>query len=158
MVSQDVSDIVRSLRLFYEGHSEDLRDAGYSPEEAFWISFACLPFLPWNKRSEHKILLSQALRLYLSIYLHDIDRSMNALTEPDFLELLRDRYYKVKDMVSTSDPSGMDLGSELGSFILRGSNTTQKQLQAGLIVLYTKHNWDQQKGVELLPCEWVEDV
>ena len=158
MVSQDVSDIVRSLRRFYEGHSGDLRDAGYSPEEAFWISFACLPFLPWNNRSEHKILLSQALKLYLSIYLDDIDRTIDAPTKPDFLELLRDRYYKVKDMVSTSDLSRTDLGLELGSFILQGSNTAQKQIQAGLIVLYTKHNWDRQKGVEPIPCEWVEDI
>lgn len=158
MVSRELSDIVASLHLFYKGHSQDLRDAGYSPAEAFWISFACLPFLPWNNRSQHEILLSQALKIYLGIYVQSIDGSIDADREADFLGLLRDRYYKVKDIVSTPDLSQMDLVLELGSFILPGSSTSQKQTHAGLLVLYTKHQWDLQKAIDPLPCKLVEDI
>ena len=158
MDSEGFSETMGSLYLFCEGHSKDLRDAGYSPTEAFWISFACLPFLPWSNWSENKILLSRVLRLYLGIYQHYIDPRMKAESEPDFLDLLRDRYYKVKEIVSAADLSQLDSDPQLSSFIIPGSNRSEKQTHAGLVVLNSKLEWERQKSHEPLSCMLVEDI
>jgi hypothetical protein len=158
MNPEDLSEIMASLYLFYKSHSERLRDIGYSHSAAFWINFACLPFLPWSSRSEIIIRLSQVLRLYLGIYRYYIDAGMEEQREPDFIGLLRDRYYAVKDIVSRADTSQFDIEFELGRFILPRSDSNEMQIQAGLIILNTKNEWDQQKGREPLPCRFVEDI
>lgn len=158
MSPADISEIAASLYLFYKEHSEKLRDIGYSNAGAFWINFACLPFLPWSKSSEETLRLSQALRLYLGIYRYYIDTDMNEQREPDFIDLLRDRYYVVKNMVSRADASQSEIDLELGRFILPKSNSAEMQIQAGLIVLNTKLEWERQKGREPLPCSFVEDI
>ena len=33
----------------HQEHVKELGKLGYSAKEAFWVDFACLPFLPWNK-------------------------------------------------------------------------------------------------------------
>jgi hypothetical protein len=158
MSSEDPSEIMSLLYLFYKDHSEKLRDVGYSPAGAFWINFACLPFLPWSERSEKTIRLSQALRLYLGIYRYYIDSSMKEQREPDFIELLKDRYYAVKDMVSRADASQSDIELELGRFILPRSDNAEMQIHAGLVVLNTKLEWERQKRREPLACGFVEDI
>lgn len=42
MDSKDLPETMDSLYLFCKDHTEKLHDAGYSPVEAFWISFACM--------------------------------------------------------------------------------------------------------------------
>lgn len=158
MDSEDLSEVMASLYLFYKDHSENLQDAGYSPTEAFWISFACLPFLPWHDRSENRFRLSQALRLYLGIYQFYIDSSMKPEREQDFIDLMRDRYHKVKNIISTLDPRQLNGELELGNFILPGPSSIEKQTHAGLVVLNTKLEWERQKSREPLPCKLVEDI
>jgi hypothetical protein len=158
MDSENLRETVSSLYLFSRDHAEKLQDAGYSPVEAFWISFACLPFLPWGNCSENKILLSRAIRLYLGIYLQYIDPSMEAESERDFFDLLRDRYYRIKEIVSGANLSRLDVDSQLSSFIIPGPSGHEKQIHAGLIVLNSKLEWDRQKLHDPLPCTLVEDV
>jgi len=157
MDREEFSGTMESLYLFCKDHSENLQDAGYSHEEAFWISFACLPFLPWSNWSENKILLSRILRLYLGMYQHFVAPDMSAKNEADFLDLLRDRYYKVKEILSAVDPAKLD-DSELSSFVLPNANESEKQTHSGLVVLNSKIEWERQKRSDPLPCMFVEDI
>lgn len=68
MTKDKMVDVLASLYLLYKSHAEELKKAGYSQEEAFWLNFACLPFLPWTEQSENEIRLTQVVRLYLGIY------------------------------------------------------------------------------------------
>jgi len=158
MDREELPEEMGSLYLFYKDHSENLRDAGYSPVEAFWISFACLPFLPWSNWSENKVLLSRILRLYLGIYQHSIDPHMKPQSEPRFLDLLRDRYHKIKEIVSAADPAKPDADSQLSTFVLPNATESEKQIRAGLVVLNSKIEWERQKRLAPLPCMLVEDV
>jgi hypothetical protein len=157
MDREELSETMASLYLFCKDHSENLQDAGYSPEEAFWISFACLPFLPWSNWSENKILLSRILRLYLGMYQHFIAPGMDVKSESDFLDLLRDRYYKVKEILSATEIEELD-DSKLNSFILPNVNESEKQFHSGLVVLNSKIEWERQKRSDPLPCMLVEDI
>jgi hypothetical protein len=158
MESGDLSETMVSLYSFCKNHYEDLRDAGFSPTETFWVNFACLPFLPWSKSSEKKLHLSRILRLYLGLYRHYIAPRMKAESEPDFLDLLRDRYYMIKEMVSGADLSQQDADSQLSSLILPRSCGSEMQTYAALVVLNSKLEWERQKSHDPLPCMLVEDI
>ena len=41
-------EVLKSVQWMHQEHVKDLCKLGYSPKEAFWVDFACLPFLPWN--------------------------------------------------------------------------------------------------------------
>jgi len=79
------------LYVFYKDHVKQLQNAGYSPKEAFWLNFACLPFLPWDEKSENEICLSQVLTLYFGIYRSRVDSNIKPDDQPAFIEMLKDR-------------------------------------------------------------------
>jgi hypothetical protein len=149
-------DVLASLYLLYKAHAEELKKGGYSQEEAFWLNFACLPFLPWDGESKDEIRLSQVVRLYLGIYQFNTDSAIKAEGVPAFVELLIDRYRMAKDIVSIEDEE--QLRMELGRFALPHQGDTAKLSEAGSIVLLTIAEWRSQTGQERLPCRLVEDV
>lgn len=66
-----------------------------NPEEDFWITFIELTWdTTWNNKSQVEVNLSEILRLYLRIYREDIKPEMTAEEETEFLELLKERFYK----------------------------------------------------------------
>ncbi len=145
-----------SLYLLYKSHSAQLEAAGYTKTEAFWLNFACVPFLPWARHSEDRVSLAQVLRLYLGIYLHNANGIIEPQAIPAFLELLMDRYRMAKAIVSAKDMSKLEM--ELGRFALAGEHDTARTTRAASIVLHTVAEWQQQTGDDRLPCMLVEDV
>jgi len=145
-----------SLYEFCTEHTTALQNAGYSRSEAFWLHFACLPFLPWDDQSENKIKLSQVFSLYASIYRDNIDGNVKAEDEPAFIKLLQERHKMILDLMSTDNT--MQLALEVGRFVLPGQNDPTKCTHAGLIVLSTKDEWEQQRQENTIPCKLIEDV
>ena len=145
-----------SLYLLYKAHSAQLQAAGYTKMEAFWLNFACVPFLPWARHSENRITLTQVLRLYLGIYLHNANGVIEPQAIPAFLELLMDRFRMAREAVSISDVSQLEM--ELGRFALPGEHDTARRVRAASIVLATIAEWQKQTGQDRLPCMLVEDV
>ena len=94
-------DILQSIRWMHREHVKGLRGLGYSPKEAFWLDFACLPFLPWDRAAGPEMRLSVILRLYA-----DIHRSTVGPVEPAdaqaFLDLLKQRYRTIRQRIAES--------------------------------------------------------
>jgi len=155
MMLEDSSEVTTSLYKFYKDHVEQLRDAGYSPKEAFWLDFACLPFLPWDEHAENEIRLSQVLRLYFRIYSSSIDSNIKPEDKPAFIDLLKDRYDMVRNIISTVASSQLQL--ELGRFILPDHNDDEMWVHAGLVVLNTKFEWEEQRRQNPIPYRLVND-
>jgi len=66
-----------------------------NPEEDFWITFIVITWdTTWDNKSQVEVNLSEILRLYLRIYREDIKPEMTAQEEPEFLELLKERFYR----------------------------------------------------------------
>jgi hypothetical protein len=145
-----------SLYLLYRSHSAQLEAVGYTKEEAFWLNFACLPFLPWAEQSEDRLNLTQVLRLYLGIHQYNTGGAVRPEAIPAFLELLVDRYRMAKDIAAIEDVSQLE--TELGRFALPGEHDTARATRAASIVLHTIAEWQRQQPGDRLPCMLVEDI
>ncbi len=67
-----------------------------TPEEDFWINYVQITWdTVWDNKSKIDLNLSEVLRLYLRIYRADIKPDMTPEEEADFLELLKETFYKV---------------------------------------------------------------
>jgi hypothetical protein len=150
------TDVLGSLYLLYKSHVNEISKLGYSIEQAFWLDFACLPFLPWDDQAKDKINLSQVIKLYIGIYQFNTNNSLKPMDIPTFMNLLIDRYKMAKDIVAMEDKSRQSL--ELGKFALPGEKDTKKLMFAGSIVFRTIIEWQKQQGQEKLPCKLVEDI
>jgi hypothetical protein len=145
-----------SLYLLYRSQSTQLQAAGYTKKEAFWLSFGCVPFLPWAEHSENLLSLTEILRLYLGIYQHNTDGDLQPEAISAFLELLVDRYRMAREIVALEDASRLE--TELGRFALPGEQDTARRSRAAAIVLHTIAEWQKQTGQDRLPCTLVEDL
>jgi len=119
--------------MFYKDLSKADRKRGFSREEAFWINFAQISFDElWDDNAEVEVHLSEVLRLYLSIYREEINPHMTPEEEAEFLELLKERFYKVDWIIFESYPDNSGLKVfELGRFILGEDANVVRQVEVG---------------------------
>lgn len=156
MDDNSIANVLGSLYLLFKSHVNEVCKIGYSFEQAFWLNFACLPFLPWDDQAKDQINLSQVLKLYVGIYQFNTNNSLQPTDITAFINLLIDRYKMAKDIVAMENKSLRSL--ELGKFALPGEKDTAKLILAGSIVLNTIIEWQKQQGQDMLPCKLVEDI
>ncbi len=156
MDQQQQVEALGSLYLLYKFHSAQLEAVGYTPTEAFWLNFVCLPFLPWAKQAENRLKLTAVLRLYVGIYQHNTGDRLKPEAVPAFLELLLDRYRMAREIAGIADAAQVE--RELGRFALPGEHDNTRTSRAGAIVLHTIVEWQKQTDDERLPCMLVEDI
>ena len=146
-------EVLKSLRWMYQEHVKDLCALGYSPKEAFWLDFACLPFLPWDGTTRREMPLSRILRLYTDLYRATID-SFEAEDEAAFVELLRQRYHRMRQVVAAApEPSSSDTIGPTPDGTAAGS---AKWALGGLIVLRTAREWQTHQAG--FPCRLRENL
>ena len=146
-------EVLKSLRWMHREHVKGLRELGYSPREAFWLDFACVPFLPWDGAKGREMPLSRILRLYADLYRSTTD-SLGPGEEAAFVETLRQRYHRMRQVVNAAPepPSGgaagpMPAGTDTGP---------AKCALGGLIVMWTARQWQTQQAG--FPCRLREDL
>ncbi len=153
-VRPDVShEVLQSLRWMHQEHVKDLCRLGYSPKEAFWLDFACLPFLPWDGVNGSEMPLSWILRLYADLYRSTID-SLGTEEEPAFIELLRQRYHHMRQVVAAAPASVSD---DAPGRTPKGMDTEPARCAlGGLIVLRTAREWQTHQAG--FPCRLMENL
>lgn len=148
-------DILQSIRWMHGEHVKDLRELGYSPKEAFWLDFACLPFLPWDKTAGPEMRLSAILKLYADIHCSTVGPVKPADPQA-FLDLLTQRYRTIRQRILESGARvreerdtqpAADGGPQAGD---------TKEALAGLIVMQTAREWGRHRST--FPCRLVEDI
>jgi len=149
-----LQDVLQSIRWMHQEHVKDLRGLGYSPKEAFWLDFACLPFLPWNKAAGPELRLSMILGLYA-----DIHRSTVGAQEPvnaqAFLGLLKQRYRTIRQRVAESGGPAAETSGPRTPNAPEPSSRDSKETLAGLIVMRTAREWGEHRST--FPWRLVED-
>jgi hypothetical protein len=150
-----LQEVLQSIRWMHQEHVKDLRGLGYSPKEAFWLDFACLPFLPWDKAAGPELRLSTILGLYA-----DIHRSTVGPLEPvdaqAFLALLKQRYGTIRQRVAESGAPAPEAVCRQTPADPKQSAGDSKEALAGLIVMRTASEWGQHRST--FPCRLVEDL
>jgi hypothetical protein len=68
-------EVLKSLRGMHQEHVKDLCQLGYASKEAFWLDFACVPFLPWSRSAPGRMELRAVLDLYADLYRLTVGRS-----------------------------------------------------------------------------------
>lgn len=75
----------------------------WSTEEIFRASFAVMSLRTWSEFEEIEVRLSELLKMYFVWYIQDCkgckteeDYELYAENEMDFVDLLRDKYYKIQ--------------------------------------------------------------
>jgi hypothetical protein len=152
-------EILESIRWMHRAHVRDLGRLGYSAKEAFWLDFACLPFLPWDPRAGGEMPLSWVLGLYADLYRRAFG-SFGSREERPFVELLRQRYHRMRQLVAAASAAapeaatgGVPGGKDTGPV---GGAQDWASLQGGLIVLQTARAWQMHHAS--FPCRLVEDL
>jgi hypothetical protein len=145
-------EVLKSIQWMHQEHVKDLGKLGYSSKEAFWLDFACVPFLPWSRSGHGRIELSTVLNLYADLYRQTVGPLEPAESET-FPVLLRQRYRRIGEMVAASgglrqDEPAVDAAGWTDS-------GQQKWALAGLIVLWTARQWQEHPSA--FPCRLVED-
>jgi len=144
-------EILQSIGWMHQEHVQDLGRLGYSPKEAFWLDFACLPFLPWNASAPGSIELSTVLDVYADLYHLTVGPPES--DGESFTALLRQRYDHVRRLVVASGGLHHD-GARIDASGWTNSGQ-RKWALAGLIVLWTARQWQQHPSA--FPCRLVED-
>ena len=149
-----LQDILQSIRWMHREHVKDLRGLGYSPKEAFWLDFACLPFLPWDKAAGPELRLStilSALRGHPSLHRRSpwSPRARRRSSICSNKDIARSARRSRESDGPTPKPAGLDpsVCTEKGP---------PKWALAGLIITRTAREWRQHRSV--FPCRLVEDV
>jgi hypothetical protein len=148
-------DILQSIRWMHREHVKGLRGLGYSLKEAFWLDFACLPFLPWNRAAGPEMRLSVILRLYADIHCSTVGPVKPADTQA-FLDLLKQRYRTIRQKVAESSAGAQEGTGQLPASNVRPRDEAPKEALAGLIVMQTAREWGQHRSA--FPCRLVEDI
>jgi hypothetical protein len=134
-------------------HARDLCRLGYSAQEAFWLDFACLPFLPWDGTVDSEMPLSCILRLYADVYRSTVGSS-GPWNEAAFVELLRRRYYGMRQLVAATQE--VSSGVPDGHTPAPAEAGPAKWALGGLIVLQTARAWQAHRT--RFPCRLVENL
>jgi hypothetical protein len=148
-----LQDVLQSIRWIHREHVKDLLALGYSPKEAFWLNFACLPFLPWDASAGPEMRLSELLKLYADLH-HSTVGPLPPADAQAFLDLLKQRYRTIRRNVAESESQvckqpGVDP-------TVCTDNGPPKWALAGLIITRTARAWQQHRST--FPCRLVEDV
>jgi len=164
--------IKAELAIIYVTHKRMIRDKckdanklwSTSPEEDFWINFIQITWdTTWNNKSQVEVNLSDILRLYLRIYREDIKPEMTAEEETEFLDLLKERFYKARQAFeSPVDISWLHSNPvwRLGQIVF-GKDATVidtdtpiiKQIGVGYTMISVMNSWDG-----AIPFKLVKDV
>lgn len=150
-----LQDILQSIRWMHREHVKDLRSLGYSPKEAYWLDFACLPFLPWDKAAGPEIRLSTILRLYADLHRATVDPRQPADAR-SFIDLLKHRYRTVRQRVAESDQPVREAARPQPAGEPKPPTGDAKEALASMIVMRTAREWRQHRTS--FPCRLVEDI
>lgn len=150
-----LQEILQSIRWMHQEHVKDLRGVGYSPKEAFWLDFACLPFLPWNKAAGPELRLSMILGLYVDIHRSTVGSSEPVNTQA-FLSLLKQRYRTIRQRVAESGGPAAETSRSQTPAESKPPTSDSKEAMAGLIVMQTAREWSGHRTT--FPCRLVEDI
>lgn len=104
-IVEPLPDILKGFYELYRAQTEGLREEGYTEEQVFWYSFAIISLYIGDPNAEIEVRLSQIFRLYLTIYCETVDKEMKIEEESKFIELLKQKYERIREIVLTNDDS-----------------------------------------------------
>jgi hypothetical protein len=136
------------VHLVFRDHADQLGRLGFSAAESFWLSFACLPFMPWDDSTTGEVHLSDLLNSFLRLYEAQVV-SLSAESQGRLRGLLKCRYLQITRVIR--NPAS-PLCTEVS---LHVTSAPDKWSTAAVLIQQIARKW--QNG-PALPYRLVEDI
>lgn len=133
----ELSDAIDCLYDTYHFQTGLLLEFGYTIEEAFWIHFTSVPFMPWSQESHNFVPVSHILKFYNQIYRDELQTGNNIQSKAFIKCLLQSKFYLANALAkrTRNSESSFKYTLDIGRCALPHTNTTIKQALAGLFIL-----------------------
>ncbi len=132
----ELSDAIDCLYDTYHSQTGQLLEYGYNIEEAFWIHFTSVSFMPWSEESHNLIPLSHIRKFYNQIYRDEVITGNNNQSRAFIKCLLQSKFYLAYALAkqTKNNESTYKLALDIGRCALPHVNMTIKQALAGLFI------------------------
>jgi hypothetical protein len=132
-----LSDAVDCLYDTYSNQTSRLVSYGYTKEEAFWIHFTSVSFMPWSEQARNLIPLSHILKFYAQVYCDEINPGKTTISKLFLRCILKSKF----DMACTlarqfrkGEPI-LKFAYDTGRCALPDINDSLKHVLAGLFII-----------------------
>lgn len=132
-----LSDAVDCLYDTYSNQTIRLVSYGFTKEEAFWIHFTSLSFMPWSEQAQNMIPLSHILKFYAQVYRDVIMSGKNGLSKAYLRCLLKSKFdlaYALARQFRKGEPI-LKFAYDAGRCALPVVNDSLKHTLAGLFII-----------------------
>ena len=133
----ELSDAIDCLYDTYHSQTGQLLEYGFTIEEAFWIHFTSVSFMPWSEESQNIIPLSHILKFYNQIYRDEIITGNNSQSKTFMKCLLQSKFNLAYALAKrpSNDESIPKYILDIGRCALPHINNTIKHALAGFFVI-----------------------
>ena len=133
----ELSDAIDCLYDTYHSHTGQLLEYGYNIEEAFWIHFTSVSFMPWSEKSQNLVPLSHILKFYNQIYRDEVITGNNPQSRTFIKCLLQSKFHLSFALAKQTKEHELSYkyALDIGRCALPHINSTIKQALAGLFII-----------------------
>ena len=133
----ELSDAIDCLYDTYHNQTGLLLEFGYTLEEAFWVHFTSVSFMPWSEESQNLVPLSHILKFYNLIYRDEVIAGNNCQSREFIKCLLQSKFYLAYALAkqARNSDSIYKYTLDIGRCALPHVDIAIKQALAGLFII-----------------------
>jgi hypothetical protein len=133
-------DVIDCLYDTYIEQRSRLKKYRYSEEEAFWIHFASVPFLPWFENDRNVVPVSHLIKFYGQIYNDEIMQGKNSSTDIFAMHLLQNKFNSAYALARQSFSRELNLkfALDIGTCVFPHIDDVYRLTLSGLVVMNTR--------------------
>ena len=135
-----LSNVIDCLYDMYIYQANHLKQYGYTKEEAFWVHFASISFIPWSRKDRNIVPLSHLIRFYDQIYNNGIAIFEDSKPKSFTKLILQSKFNLTYALArqSLAGESNLECALDVGRCIFPRINDTSKLVLSGLIAMNVK--------------------
>jgi hypothetical protein len=124
----------------YIYQTNHLQKYGYAKEEAFWIHFASVPFMPWSGKTRNVVPLSHLIKFYNQVYNYEIMQGKSGKSKAFIRNLLQEKFDLTYALAKQSFASELNLefALDIATCIFPHINNISKLTLSGLVIMNAK--------------------
>ena len=134
-----LSDTVDCLYDTYSNQTNRLMSCGFTKEEAFWIHFTSVSFMPWSEGAQNMVPLSHVLKFYAQVYRDEIISGKTGISRLFLRCILKSKFdlaYALARQFREGEPI-LKFAYDAGRCALPDINDSLKHVLAGLFIINT---------------------
>lgn len=135
-----LSDVIDCLYDTYIHQTNRVKKYGYTREEAFWIHFASVSFMPWSEKDQNIVPLSHLMKFYHLIYNDEVMEGKDIKPKTFIRCLLWSKFNLTYALANRSAASELSLefARDVGGCVFPHIDDIFKLALSGLVIINAK--------------------